>query len=139
MAGGNYRIELTYEGPGGSKLLYSGLHIDGEDFQSNTPSDMTVKKIDMESYVYLDTYASGQSGSITLRIILDGETLGNDYQSMLADVLMNFAAELKESEIIITGDRKNPLPYFIAMTATGVVLLGMGIFLVGKRRKTAEK
>ena len=139
MTGGGYTYELTYEGPGGSRTLYSSMKIEGEDFQANTSSDMVIKKIDANSYIFLDTFDKGQSGVITLKISLDGETQGNDYQDTLADLAMEFAAELNGSGTTIkTGDTQNPLVFFVVMTAAGIVLLAAGFYLVNKRRKRGQ-
>lgn len=138
MTGGGYRYELTYEGPGGSRTLYSSVNIDGSDFQANTASSMTTKRIDETSYIFLDTYASGKSGKIVLQISLDGESQGNDYQSTKADVSMDFAVELTgnpEGSVIKTGDTMNALPFFVAMTAAGLILLLIALYVVQKRRK----
>lgn len=136
MTGGGYSYVLTYEGPEGSRTLYSSLKIEGEDFQANTSSDMVVKKIDENSYIFLDTYEKGNGGVIKLTISLDGETQGNDYQDTLADLAMDFAVELSGSDTLIkTGDVNRPLPYFIAMTGAGIVLLILGICLTKKRGK----
>ncbi len=136
MTGGGYSYVLTYEGPGGFRTLYSSLKIEGEDFQANTSSDMVIKKIDENSYIFLDTYETGKGGVIKLTISLDGETQGNDYQDTLADLAMDFAVELSGADTVIkTGDVNRSLPYFIAMTGAGVVLLILGICLTKKRGK----
>ena len=132
--GGGYTYLLTYDGPGGARTLYSSLQVAGEDFQENTDSSMKVKKIDEDSYVYLDTYATGQGGVLTLQVSLDGESQGNDYQATLANLAMSFAVE-QNGEVIKTGDTNNALPYFIVMTAAGLVILVIVIVLFRNRRK----
>ena len=97
---------------------------------------MVIKKIDENSYIFLDTYETGKGGVIKLTISLDGETQGNDYQDTLADLAMDFAVELSGADTVIkTGDVNRSLPYFIAMTGAGVVLLILGICLTKKRGK----
>ena len=50
----------------------------------------------LKDWFYLDTLESGQNGVLTLHIMLDGETQGNDYQDTLAELKMRFAIELRE-------------------------------------------
>ncbi len=92
-----------------------------------------------EKYFYLDTLSRGQGGQVFLKIELDGETQGNDYQDRLADLKMNFAVEVvetngsttntssstsgKPSDAPKTGDEHNLLPYYIAMIISGLLFL----------------
>ena len=47
----------------------------------------------LEDSFYLDTLKSGEAGEISLRVALDGETQGNDYQNTLARLRLNLAVE----------------------------------------------
>lgn len=92
--GGAYTYILTYTDKNGTdSILYSSETIGG-DIISNAGEGLHEATDALEQYFYLDTLAVGQSGTITLEVALDGETLGNDYQDTLADLQMNFAVEL---------------------------------------------
>jgi hypothetical protein len=95
----------------------------------------------LTDYFYLDTLSSGQSGTVTLKIALDGETQGNDYQDTLADLQMNFAVELTTAsgtrQVVNTGDGRSFLPYILAMALSGLVLLALAIYSL-KRAKRRE-
>ena len=134
--GAGYGFVVQYERGGKTQTLYySGLQIEGVDFDPNTPSSMREMKINKDTYIYLDTYASGEGGTVVLTVLLDGETMGNDYQATKVDIATEFAVEIIETgEIIKTGDTTNMLGYFIAMAAAGIVILVLAIFLVRQRR-----
>jgi hypothetical protein len=95
----------------------------------------------LADYFYLDTLSSGQSGTVTLKIALDGETQGNDYQDTLADLQMNFAVELTTAsgtrQVVNTGDGRSFLPYILAMALSGLVLQALAIYSL-KRAKRRE-
>ncbi|MBR2696663.1 MAG: LPXTG cell wall anchor domain-containing protein [Parasporobacterium sp.] len=140
MTGGGYSYELSYVGPGGERLLFSTMNIDGENFNHGVTPDIITKKIDRESYVYLDTYATGQGGQLILKISLDGESQGNDYQDTGANLAISFAVEIPQKDNPAkTGDTNRLLPYFIAMFAAGLVILAVAIFMVVKRKKDKKE
>ena len=88
----------------------------------------------------IGTLKKGEEATVSLYIELDGETQGNDYQSALANLELNFAVEVLETEEVVkTGDESNLLPYFIVMAVSGAVLLGIAIFLVIRRRKNRKE
>ena len=136
--GAGYGFVVQYEsGEKTQTLYYSGLQIEGVDFDPNTPSSMREMKINKDTYIYLDTYASGENGTVVLTVMLDGETMGNDYQATKVRIATEFAVEIIETgEIIKTGDTTNMLGYFIAMAAAGIVILVLAIILVRKRRNS---
>ena len=47
----------------------------------------------LEEFFYLDQLSSGEEGQISLRVALNGETQGNNYQNTLARLRLNFAVE----------------------------------------------
>ena len=138
-SGAGYGFVVQYESGGKTQTLYySGLKIEGVDFDPNTPSSMREMKINKDTYIYLDTYASGEGGTVVLTVLLDGETMGNDYQATKVDIATEFAVEIIETgEIIKTGDTNQTLGYFIAMAAAGIVILVLAIVLV-RTRRTAD-
>lgn len=91
-SGGAYEYELTYTDPAGAReVLFTSDTVGGE----NNGSRVGLKSATsgLEDYLYLDTLNPGQRGVITLRVALDGETQGNDYQNTLARLQMNFAVD----------------------------------------------
>lgn len=93
---GGYTYELTYTGPGGEKAtLFSSEAIGGEKDQQ-AGLGLHEATDSLEDFFYLDQLLAGQSAAVTLEVSLDGETQGNAYQDTLAQLQMNFAAELKD-------------------------------------------
>ena len=147
-SGGGYTYKLTYKGPGGSKTLFDSDTVGG-DYKTDG-GGLHEATGALKDYFFMDTLASGESGTVTLYVALDGETQGNDYQDTLAELKMNFAVELPQEgggnndnnsprpgrkTIIKTGDEFMPIPYMVAIGAAGVVCLLLGIFGVRSRRK----
>lgn len=92
--GGAYTYVLTYTNKDGEKrTLFSSDTVGGEK-ASEAGEGLHGATGALEDFFYLDTLAKGQGGAITLKVSLDGETQGNDYQDTLADLAMNFAVEL---------------------------------------------
>ena len=90
----------------------------------------------LQNYFYLDSLKTGQSGTITLYVALDGETQGNSYQDTLADLQMNFAVEkVGNRKVVKTGDETRLLPLYVAMLGSGVPLLVMSVQDLRRRRE----
>ena len=51
----------------------------------------------LSDYFYLITLSPNETGKVTLRVGLDGETNGNAYQNAAADLKMDFAVEYAAS------------------------------------------
>ncbi len=99
--GGAYTYVLTYIGPKGTRVLYDSEAIGGSDengdgsvVDGNVGLEQATVALDDEEYVYLDNLAPGARAQMTLKIGLDGETQGNDYQGTMARIELGFAAEL---------------------------------------------
>ncbi len=94
--GGAYTYRLFYTNPSGTvQTLFDSDTVGGE---NGTTVEDTLEGLHgatsaLKDYFYLDTVYTGQGGSITLEVALDGETQGNSYQDTLADLQMNFAVE----------------------------------------------
>ena len=100
LTGGAYSYVLTYKGnQSDSKdiVLYSSELVGGQDV-SKGGQGLHEATNALDDWFYLDTLKKGEGGTVTLRVGLDGETLGNDYQDTLADLEMNFAVELNTPE-----------------------------------------
>lgn len=96
-SGGAYAYHLSYTDKSGEKtVLFDSDTVGGEG--ENGAGEGLKQAADAlgnkGQYLYLDTLAKGEGGSITLKVELDGETQGNDYQNTLADLQMKFAVEL---------------------------------------------
>lgn len=95
-SGGGYRYELTYDGPDGSRDIYSSGSVGGD---SNSAGEEGLHTVEgLEAYFFLGTIKSGEKGTLTLVIALDGATQGNGYQGTQADLQLNFAVEHRTTE-----------------------------------------
>ena len=127
-AGGGYSYLLTYTDPNGVvDELYNSDTVGGE-HKAGEREGLREATSNLEDYFYLDTMAPNQSAKITLKVALDGETQGNDYQDTLANLMMKFAVELTNTTTtranpVKTGDDTDLNPYYIAMFLSGLVLL----------------
>lgn len=96
LAGGAYTYILTYKGnQAGSeeRVLFSSETVGGENV-SQAGEGLHEATDALKDWIYLDTLKKGEGGTLNLRVALDGETQGNDYQDTLAELQMNFAVEL---------------------------------------------
>lgn len=95
--GGAYTYRLVYTNKDGEKnVLFDSDTVGGEG-ESKAGEGLKQATNALDEYMYLDTLATGDKGSLTLRVGLDGETQGNDYQDTLADLQMQFAVELSNT------------------------------------------
>ena len=156
-AGGAYTYILTYtDAEGEENVLYSSETVGGLD-ESARPEEVGVGLNEatyaLDDYFYLDTYSCGQGGTITLQVVLDGETQVNSYMDTLARLQMNFAVEyvpgltfvdetvpedsVIRTTIVRTGDDTNLVPFFIAMACSGGLLLALAVYSLrqGKKEK----
>lgn len=138
-AGGAYTYVLSYKDHNGAETVLFSSDTVGGDNISAAGEGLHEATGALEDYFYLDTLAQGQAGSITLIVALDGETQGNDYQDTLADLQMNFAVEevddTTRTTIVKTSDESDLGGLFIAMTVSGVLLLGMAVYSLKQGRK----
>lgn len=141
--GGAYAYELVYKSPSSTEPedLFRSDSVGGEGYVKKDLEGLKGATDNLKDYFYLDTIEPGKEGLITLKITLEGETQGNDYQDTLAELRMKFAVELdrpKNTTVVITGEETHPLPLIIIASTSGVLLLILGI--VGLRlRKAAGK
>ena len=155
-SGGAYTYDLTYTtSTGGTNVLFSSDSVGGE-HSSTTPTEagegLEEATNALDDYIFLEEMPSGKSGKVTLRVSLDGETQGNNYQVTAAKLNMLFAVEVpptktpepKEEVIVRRQDR------IIYLPNTGDdsnILLYIGAFFVslyimvyaGWRLKRASK
>ena len=141
--GGGYTYELSYTGASGSSNeLFSSRRVGGETAPGGYEGLKEATR-NLTDYFYLDTIATGKSGVVELKVGLDGETQGNDYQTKMADLTMRFAVEVPGTRIVRTGDNSNYLPLWIGMIAGGLVLLYFVLDVITDRiyfgKKRAER
>ena len=148
-AGGAYTYVLSYKDHNGEEtLLFSSDTVGGENISAGGEGLHEATGA-LEDYFYLDTLTTGQVGSISLVVSLDGETQGNDYQDTLADLQMNFAVELnvtpteeeqsRRTNIVKTSDESDLGGLFAAMAVSGVLLLGMAVYSLRQGRKEKKE
>ena len=138
-AGGAYSYTLRFKGPSGERLLYDSDTVGGE-LVAKAGEGLHQATSALENYFYLDTMKSGESGSVTLVVALDGETQGNGYQDKLADLQMNFAVEQKGTVVKTRGvqtgdDRMQLVPVYVAMLLGGAVLLYVTVRALRRYRR----
>lgn len=90
--GGAYEYLLTYTDPAGTvTTLYKSETLGGDSTEGGVGLLGATNSLD--EFFFLDRLSPNQSGVVTLKVTLEGETQGNDYQNTLARVQMNFAVE----------------------------------------------
>ena len=152
--GGAYAYELTYVDPDGEEtVLFSSETVGGESSAGGEGLHQATGSL--EDYFYLGRLDSRETGSVHLRVQLDGETQGNDYQDTLARLQMNFAVEEVEVNTVVekgednvinrvvkkvvttapkTGDPTHMLGLCAAAPPSGLVPLILAVVSMKKRR-----
>lgn len=95
-SGGAYTYELAYTDKDGARNVLFRSDTVGGDRTGQAGEGLNAAANGLGDFFYLDRLQSGQKGTVTLKVALDGETQGNGYQDTLADLEMNFAVELPE-------------------------------------------
>ena len=141
--GGAYTYRLVYTAPGGAdKEIYNSETVGGGGTSSSDPTDglgLSNATSSLKDYFVLGNLKKGESAKVTLYVKLDGETQGNGYQDTLADLSMQFAVEIVPSrDVVKTGDETEILPYVIAASVSGTLLMVIAVVRI-KSRKQREK
>ena len=146
-AGGAYVYLLTYtDGAGETTTLYSSEKFGGEGRYNGV--GLHGATTTLEDYFYMDRLGKGDKGTVKLKVALDGETLVNNYQNTYARLQMDFATELvrpgdadpgsnrnvRNREVIKTGDQSQVMLYMLMMLGAGFVLL-LVVFLRLRREQ----
>ena len=154
--GSAYEYLLTYEGANESRTLYDSTMVGGDETDGlNEATDA------LDEYIFLERMKKGQSGKLTLKVTLDGETEGNAYFDTMAQLKVRYAVEAqpedkKEEEknplkdttptntvvnrtIVRTGEEAEMFPFYIAMVVSGFLFLILAIDSVRQRRKAREE
>lgn len=132
-SGGAYDYLLTYTDAGGeTTILYSSEKFGGEGRYNGVGLHGATTTLD--EYFYLERMGNGDTGTVKLKVALDGQTQGNAYQNTLASLQMNFATELVQSagqvpgtgsprSTVKTGDQTRIMLFVLMMLGAGLVLL----------------
>lgn len=95
-AGGAYEYELIYYNSSGDReVLFTSDTVGGERADLSDRVGLETATEGLEDDFFLERIPAGGTGAVTLKVSLDGETQGNDYQKTLADLEMNFAVEMR--------------------------------------------
>lgn len=146
MNGGySYKLEA------GGNVLFDSDAVGGEDSESDKQgldqiNDAITGEGAEEEWIHIDTLGSGDSGTTTLTVALDGESQANEYMSTEGELDIQYAVEDvgTEGEIIYkykkidTGDTTN-LGLTIAAFLGALVLLILAIINYRKDRKDGEE
>ena len=152
--GSAYEYLLTWQGPSGeTRTLYDSTRVGGDETTGlNEATDA------LDQYIFLERMSKGQSGKVTLKVALDGETEGDIYFDTLAKVKLRFAVEqVKASEnpptptpdtptpdrrtLVKTGDESAAalFPFYMTMLVSGVLLLVLAVDSLRARRAAARE
>ena len=159
-AGSAYGYQLTYTDKDGEvSTLYSSESLGGDGRINGV--GLHGATTTLEDYFYLDRMGRGDTGTVKLKVALDGETEGNDYQDTLARLQMDFAVEPAETtetpgrdnpgddpsggtrnpanpgsgNAVQTGDDSQTMLYVLLMLLSGLVLLAAAFLRMPKDRK----
>ena len=138
-SGSAYTYILRYDGPNNTRTIYESDTVGGE---TTINLGLASATSSLKDYFKLGSLKAGESGKVTLTVALDGETEGNAYQNKLADLKLNFAVELTQTtnqDVVKTGDNTQIMPYVIAATISGVLLLVIAFLRVSQSRKPKKK
>ncbi len=136
--GSAYEYLLEYHGPNQSRTLYDSKVVGGTDSEGLLEATNA-----LEDFIYLDNLSQGQTGSVTLKVTLDGETEGNAYFDTLAKLKLRFAVEppaeakrerTTQRRIVNTGEQQRLFPFYVAMFVSGLLFLVLAVQSVRMRR-----
>lgn len=158
--GGAYTYILTYVNTKGEEtILYTSEVVGGEKDNTSEGEGLHQATNNLEEFFYLDRLEAGEAAAVTLFVMLDGETQGNDYQSTLARLQMNFAVEKVVTEtifnhitvtenkvvtnvitnIVQTGDDNPIVLLSVISLVCGVVLFVMAMIFMKRRKEEREE
>ena len=154
--GGAYSYRLAYKGPKGQEIeIYNSENVGGESTTGKLEGLHQATNT-LNDYFYLDRLEPGKSGTVTLKVTVEGETQNNDYQKTLAKLQMTFAVEKVTASVVKhtpgkvhtetrmitnrvqTGDTAHILLFCLLGLTSGLVLLFIGV-KSSKRRKNGQK
>lgn len=100
-SGAAYEYRLTYvDSKNKETVLYDSSTVGGEG-SSTAGEGLKQADASLDEYFYLGRLAKGESGTVYLKVGVEGETGNNGYQQTLAKLRMTFAVEkVKEGKTI---------------------------------------
>lgn len=141
----------TYKLVSGGKTLFDSEAVGGQDSESDEKgleqvNDAVTGENAGEKWIHIDTLGSGDSGTTTLTVALDGESQANVYQTKEGELDIQYAVEDVEDEGKIiykyrnvdTGDTTN-LAFTIAAFIGALLLLILAIISYRRDRKDGEE
>jgi len=154
--GGAYTYILTYVDPEGTEnILYTSEVVGGEENTALEGEGLHQATNNLEEFFFLDRLEAGEGGYVSLYVMLDGETQGNDYQDTLARLQVNFAVEkvltetitnhitVTETKVITnvitnvvkTGDESPIMLLSVLALVCGMALLALALISMKKNRR----
>ena len=146
--GGAYSYRLAYTGPNGQETeIYNSENVGGES---------TIGKLEglhqatdtLNEYFYLDRLEPGKSGTVTLKVTVEGETLAKlqmtfAVEKVTASVVKHTPGKVRTETRMITnrvqtGDTAHILLFCVLGLVSGLALLLIGV-KSSKRRKNGQK
>ena len=125
-SGGAYTYILIYTGVDGKeKKIYSSETVGGET-ENASPVGLHEADAAIEDTVSLGDIPAWKSGKLTLKVALDGESQGNNYQTSAAEITLRFVVDVDTpggGKIVKTGDDANLTPFYAAMLVSGILFL----------------
>ncbi len=98
--GGAFSYRLAYTGSDGKETeIYNSDEVGGENATGKLEG-LHQATDSLNDYFYLGRLESGKSGTVTLKITVEGETQNNDYQKTLAKLRMTFAVEKVTASVV---------------------------------------
>lgn len=142
--GGAYTYRLVYTGPTGTdKEIYNSETVGGGGTSTTDPTDglgLSNATSSLKDYFVLGNLKKGESAKVTLYVKLDGETQRNGYQDTLANLDMRFAVEIVPSrDVVKTGDETEILPYVIAASVSGTLLMVIAVVRIKTRKQRGKR
>ena len=141
---GAYTYILTYSRPDGTTTdLFNSKTVGGEDTKGGVglyEATNALDKANMTDMFFLDTLKPGETANVTIYVKLDGETQRNAYQETMAELQLEFGVEPRETKKVVkTGDDFRMMPYVIAVSVSGLVVLGLAIWRVFTLRRVEKE
>ena len=149
-AGGGYSYKLTNHGKTGTMDIFDSDAVGGSDRYEPSGIAKGLKAAtdatEMEDFFYIDTLKANEGGYTELVVGLDGESQANVYENTAAELQLEYAVELEETEDVYkyihkkvdTGDMTNLM--IPAAVFTGALLLLVPTVLsYRKDRKDGEE
>lgn len=138
IEGGAYSYYLTYQAPNGTTTeLFSSDRVGGLDTNGLSSATNSLK-----DYFRLGEIPAGGRGYVTLKVVMEGESTVNSYQSTFAKLDMQFAIEKTGGDPYIpsTGERGTIMLWAALMLlCLVIVIVTIRMLLKNTRNNTKKK